>query len=338
MNKNDKKANRSKKGLVNPNRITVFQVYKETDLLSFLEYKMPNLKTKTIRHLIANSQVSVGGVPTTLFSFKVYPEDEVLVSRDRITKKRRKDLPIIYEDDEIIVMNKPSGLLSIASDREKGRTAYRLISDYVDAKKPGSRIFVVHRLDEDTSGVLIFAKTHEIKEAFQNNWQSIVEKRGYYAIVEGDDIPEEGHLEDYLGENDLHLVYVTKDRRKGKLSVTDYRKIASKNGISLLDVDIKTGRKNQIRVQLGHIGHHVIGDDKYGEPINPINRLGLHAYELKLTHPISGKTLDFKVPMPDEFKQLFFAKGNKITAKPQLNTKKKGGKHNVANKISTRKA
>ena len=333
MNKNDKKDHKTKKGLINPKRVMVFEVHKETDLLSFLEYKMPNLKTKTIRKLIANSQVSVGGVPTTLFAFKVYPEDEVLVSRDRIEKKRRSNLPIIYEDDDIIVMNKPSKLLSIATDREKGKTAYRLISDYVVAKNPDARIFVIHRLDEDTSGILMFAKSYEIKEAFQNNWQDIVKKRGYYAIVEGEDILEEGHLVNYLDQNDLHLVYVTKDRKKGKLSVTDYKKIAAKNGLSLLDVDIKTGRKNQIRVQLGHIGHHVIGDDKYGEPIDPIGRLGLHAYELKLTHPITGKEFDFKAPMPIEFKNLFFKNDDNQTNK--MIEKRRAGH---ANKIHARKA
>lgn len=306
MNKNDPKAHRKKTGLVNPNRIKTFLVYKECELLPFLEMKMPGLNRSQIRHIIASQQVSVGGAPTTLFAYKLYPEDEVVVSHDRIARHNRYHLPILYEDDDIIAIDKPSGLLSVATEREKGRTAYRLVSDYITAKDHNARIFVVHRLDEDTSGVLIFAKNYETREALQNNWQKIVHKRGYYAVVEGEDIPESGHLKDYLAQDNFQLVYVTHNKAKGKLAITDYKKMASKNGLSLLDVNISSGRKNQIRVQLGHIGHFVIGDDKYGEPINLIKRLGLHAYELSFTNPLNQKEYDIKTEIPDVFKRLFW--------------------------------
>ena len=306
MNKNDKKAHRGKKGLVNPNRIKTFLVYKECELLPFLEMKMPGLNRSQIRHIIASQQVSVGGAPTTLFAFKLYPEDEVVVSRDRIARKNRRDIPILYEDDDIIAIDKPSGLLSVATDREKGRTAYRMVSDYITNKDHNARIFVVHRLDEDTSGVLVFAKSHEVREALQNNWQDIVTKRGYYAIVEGDDCPSSKHLENYLAQDNFQLVYVTKNKTKGKLAITDFTKITAKSGYSLLDVNISSGRKNQIRVQLGSIGHYVIGDDKYGEPSDPLHRLGLHAYELEFVNPLNNKKYDIKSPMPDAFKSLMF--------------------------------
>lgn len=311
MNKNDRKAHRGKKGLVNPNRIKTFLVYKECELLPFLEYKMPGLNRSQIRHIIASQQVSVGGAPTTLFTFKLYPEDEVVVSRDKINRKNRRDIPILYEDDDIIAIDKASGLLSVATEREKGRTAYRMVSDYLTAKDHNARIFVVHRLDEDTSGVLIFAKKHEVREALQNNWQSIVKKRGYYAIVEGEEVPESMHLANYLAQDNFQLVYVTKNKAKGKLAITDFKKIAAKGPYSLLDVNISSGRKNQIRVQLGNIGHYVIGDDKYGEPSNPIKRLGLHAYELKFANPLNEKEYDIVSPMPDEFKKLIFEKKEK---------------------------
>ena len=167
-------------------------------------------------------------------------------------------------------------MLSTPSDREKGRTAYRLVSDYVTQKDRNNRIFVVHRLDEDTSGVLIFAKSFAVREALQNNWADIVTNRGYYAIVEGMDIPEEGTLKDYLAQDSTFQVYVVRNPAKGKLAITHYKKITAKAGYSLLDVHLETGRKNQIRVQLGNIGHYVIGDDRYGEPSNPLHRLGLH--------------------------------------------------------------
>ena len=315
MNKNDKKEHRSTKGLVNPNSVTEFTVYRESELLEFLLFKMPKRSRKDVKRILANHQVSVGGAPVSQFDFKLYPEDVVVVSKYRIAKRERKDLPILYEDDELVVIDKPSGLLSTATEREKGRTAYRLVSDYVTQTDPKARIFVVHRLDEDTSGVLVFAKNWEIREALQNNWQEIVKKRGYYAIVEGQMEEKEATFKDYLAENKLQLVYVTPDKRKGKLAVTSYKVIKEKPNYSLLDVDIASGRKNQIRVQLGHRGHYVIGDDKYGEPSDPLKRLGLHAYELVIIHPITGKRLDFKAPMPADFKKLFFAKETDKKAK-----------------------
>ncbi|MCI1245393.1 MAG: RluA family pseudouridine synthase [Bacilli bacterium] len=305
MNKNDAKAHRGRKGLVNLRRIKTFLVYHETTLLPFVREKA-GLSNTIARHVISASQVSVGGAPVTLFDFKLYPEDEVVVSYDRIAHHLRHDLPIIFEDEDIVALNKPSGLLSVATEREKGRTAYRLVSDYVTAKNPRDRIFVVHRLDEDTSGVLVFAKKWEVREALQNNWQKCVKKRGYYAVVEGNDIPDSGILKDYLAQDNFQLVYVTKNRAKGKLAITEYKKMASSKEYALLDVRLRSGRKNQIRVQLGNIGHYVIGDDKYGEPSNPLKRLGLHAYELWFTNPLNGKEYDLQAPLPESFKRLFW--------------------------------
>jgi 23S rRNA pseudouridine1911/1915/1917 synthase len=306
MNKNDSKAHRSKRGLVDPNRTKTYLVYHETDLLTFCCEKIPKQSRHNVQRIIANHQVAVGGAPVSLFSYKLFPEDEVTISWDRISKHERHDLPIIYEDDDLIAINKPSGLLSTPSDREKGRTAYRLVSDYVTQKDRNNRIFVVHRLDEDTSGVLIFAKSFAVREALQNNWADIVTNRGYYAIVEGMDIPDEGVLKDYLAQDSTFQVYVVRNPAKGKLAITKYKKITAKAGYSLLDVHLETGRKNQIRVQLGNIGHYVIGDDRYGEPSNPLHRLGLHAYELDLKNPLNGKEYKFNAPMPPEFKKMFF--------------------------------
>ena len=306
MNKNDVKAHQSKKGLIDPDRTKTYVVYHESDLLTFCCEKIPNQSRHNVQRIIANHQVAVGGAPVSLFSYKLFPEDEVTISWDRIRKHERHDLPIIYEDDDLIAINKPSGLLSTPSEREKGRTAYRLVSDYVTQEDRNQRIFVVHRLDEDTSGVLIFAKSFAVREALQNNWADIVSNRAYYAIVEGMDIPEEGVLKDYLAQDSTFQVYVVRNPAKGKLAITHYKKISSKTGYSLLDVHLETGRKNQIRVQLGNIGHYVIGDDRYGEPSNPLHRLGLHAYELDLKNPLNGKEYHFNAPMPPEFKKMFF--------------------------------
>ena len=317
MNKNDKKRNRGQKGLINPNMVQEIPVYHEAELLEFLLEKMPKRSRKDIKRILANHQVSVGGAPVSQFDFKLYPEDVVVVSKNRIAKRVRTDLPIIYEDKDLVVIDKPSGLLSVATEREKGRTAYRLVSDYVTQKDPKARIFVVHRLDEDTSGVLVFAKNYEVREALQNAWQHIVTKRGYYAIVEGHMEAPKATFEDYLDQNSMQLVFVTNNTKKGKKAVTSYRVVAENKNFSLLDVDIASGRKNQIRVQLGHRGHHVIGDDKYGEPADPLKRLGLHAYELTFTNPLTGKVMDFKAPMPASFEKMFFTKRDDPKPRPE---------------------
>lgn len=337
MNINDKKRARANpnKGRIDPNKTKTYVCQEETELLTFLRKRIPSQSQHNIRAMIANSQVAVGGVPVTLFVYKLYPKDEVTVSWTRIHKHpARHDLPIIYEDDDLIAIDKPSGLLSVASDREKGRTAYRLVSEYVASSHRDARIFVIHRIDEDTSGVLVFAKRHEVKEALQEHWNDIVKKRGYYAIVEGANIPESGDLVDYLlTDETTYDVRITKNKAKGKMAVTHFKKMAANEEYALLDVNIDTGRKNQIRVQLGNIGHHVIGDDRYGEPKDPLKRLGLHAYALDFVNPLTNKEYHLNAPMPEAFKRLFWA----TRAKKRENGAAKQGRRQHGQGISKEK-
>lgn len=304
MNKNDRKKE-FHTGKVNPDSIKEFKVHEDCLLLDFLLSKYPKLSRNAVKSLLSGHHVSVDGAPVSQYNLQLTKEDTVIVSKLRISKKVRANLPIIYEDNELIAINKPSGVLSIASDREKARTAYRMVNDYVQQKDKHNRIYIIHRLDEDTSGVLVFAKNPRIKEVLQKNWNEIVRKRGYYAIVEGQMEKKEDTCIDYLKENALNLMYVTGDKKNGKKCVTNYKVIKFNKNYSLLDVNIESGRKNQIRVQLGHRGHHVIGDDKYGEPSNPLKRLGLHAYNLTFVHPITKKVMEFIAPMPEEFNKLF---------------------------------
>ena len=303
MNKNDKK-DQVHRGKVNPNSIKEFKVHGECELLEFLFSKFPKLSRNAVKSILSGHYVSVNGAPVSQYNLKLSKDDVVIVSKQRISRKNRQDLPIIFENEEFIVINKPSGLLTIPSDNEKGRTAYRMVNDYVQQKDKHNRVFVVHRLDEDTSGVLMFAKNPKIKDILQWNWNDIVLERGYYAIVEGRMPKQQDTLVNYLAENSLNLMYVTSDKIKGKKCLTQYKVLKSNEKYSLLDVNIDTGRKNQIRVQLGHIGHHVIGDDKYGEPSDPIKRLGLHAYKLKFVHPITKKIVEFKTEIPKEFSKI----------------------------------
>ncbi|MDD3207379.1 MAG: RluA family pseudouridine synthase [Erysipelotrichia bacterium] len=311
MNKNDKSRSITRSREVDPKSIKEFVVKEPIELLTFLLEKHPNLSRNNVKRILANHQVAVDGAPITQFNFMLAKEDIVIVSKNRIAYKKRDNLPIIYEDEEFIVINKPSGLLSVASDKIKGRTAYRMLMDYVQQKDKHKRIYVVHRLDEDTSGVMMVAKTSEIRDLLQKSWGSIVTSRGYYAIVEGVMEKKEDTLRNFLAENNLNLMYVTHNKTVGKECITRYKVISENKDYSLLDVHISSGRKNQIRVQLGHIGHFVIGDDKYGEPSDPLKRLGLHAYELSFIHPIKKKECKFVAPMPEEFKSLVFKKSKK---------------------------
>ena len=295
MNKNYQKKPTYSKDYKN---IKEFKVRSECELLEFLLKTFANQSRNSVKSLLSSHRVSVDGAPVTQFNLKLYPGDTVIISSSPIKKKTRSNLPIIFE-------NKPSGLLSIASDKEKGATAYRMLSDYVQQKDKHNRVFVVHRLDEDTSGVLMVAKNAKIQQALQDNWNDLVTKRGYYAIVDGKMKTNQGTITSYLKKNAQNMMYSSKKKGDGQYAITHYKVIKTNKLYSLLDVNIDTGRKNQIRVHLGEQGNYVIGDDKYGNPSNPINRLGLHAYELSLKHPFTGKELTFKCPIPKEFTDLF---------------------------------
>ena len=303
--------------------IQEYKVTKECELLDFLFEIFKDSSKNTVKSLLSNHRVLVDGAPVSQFNFKLFPGDTVMISKTAIKQKARSKLPIIYEDDEMIVIDKPSGLLSVASDKEKGSTAYRILTDYVQQKDKHNRIFVVHRIDEDTSGVLMFAKTPELRDALQDKWNDLVSKRGYFAIIEGKLKDSSGTITSYLKKNSLNLMYSSHKKGDGQLAITHYKVIKTNDNYSLLDVNIDSGRKNQIRVHFGEKGHNIIGDDKYGNPSNPLGRLGLHAYELVLKHPFTNKTLKFSAPMPKEFNELMEGKFVKKVEKPKPNNKRK---------------
>ena len=302
MNKNKKRTVRHSKEF---NNIREYKVTKDTELLEFLLETLKGQSRNSIKSLLTHHHVSVDGAPISQYNMILTRGDTVIISKNPIQRKTRSNLPIIFENEEIIVINKPSGLLSIASDKEKGMTAYRLLTDYVQQKDKHNRIYVVHRLDEDTSGVLMVAKNPKIQQLLQDNWNDLVKSRGYIAIVDGILKEKKGTIKSYLKKNSQNMMYSSKKAGDGQFSITHYEVMQEKDNYSLLDVHIDSGRKNQIRVHLGDIGHHVIGDDKYGNPTNPINRLGLHAYELILTHPVTKKVMKFTAPIPKEFSILF---------------------------------
>ena len=206
-----------------------------------------------------------------------------------------KKLKIIYEDKNILVVNKESGLLTIGNSKERIRTLYNEAKEYVKKQYPKNKIFIVHRLDKDTSGLVLFAKSEKEKYKWQNIWNDVTRK--YYAVVEGKMPKIEGTIEVKLYETKSLDVVV--DEKYGKKCVTNYRVINSNNIYSLLEIDIKTGRRNQIRASLDYIGHPIIGDKKYNSKKNPLKRLGLHA------SLIQYKDIKFEIERPKEFDRLF---------------------------------
>jgi 23S rRNA pseudouridine1911/1915/1917 synthase len=213
-------------------------------------------------------------------------------------------LKIVYEDDYVLVVNKGYGLLSMGNDKIKDGTAYSLLKDYLKRKDPRNKLFIVHRLDQHTSGLMMFAKTVEAKEAMQHNWNNMVIDRRYAAVVEGRPDEDEGTIDSFLAENSMHVVYSTKNPEEGKRAVTRWKLVKSRNGYSLLDVSLDTGRKNQIRVHMKEMGHPIAGDKKYGAKTSPMHRLALHAHTLRFIHPITRVDMNFSAPLPAAFTKL----------------------------------
>ncbi len=216
-------------------------------------------------------------------------------------KHQPKGLKVLYEDRDILVVEKANGLLTVSTEKTRDNTAYHLLTDYVRKGNPKSRarIFVVHRLDRDTSGVLVFAKSPEAKNYLQDHWPDF--KKTYYAVVLGVPAKPEDVLTSHLTENSAHRVYATTESRNGKLAKTAYRVLKSSSKHSLLEVDLLTGRKNQIRVQLADIGCSIVGDRKYGHAVHGTNKMALHAGRMEIRHPHSHETMSFEAPMPRHF-------------------------------------
>lgn len=268
-----------------------FTVEKEIILYDFLKEKLSNLAKNSIKNLLHDKYVYVNNKCITKY-------DYLLNINDIVEIKSSLDLDIIYEDNNIIVVNKQSGLLTISTGKEKNNTLYHKVSEYVKKNNKKNKIFIIHRLDKDTSGIVMFAKNEKIKNMYQERWNDIVLGRYYYAVVDGKMKNKEGIIKSYLFEDKNFIVHSTNDKTKGKLAITEYKVIKEKGNKSLLDINIKTGRKNQIRVHMRENNTPIIGDSKYGNKVK--GRMMLHAYKLELIN-IDKKKITFETNIPEDF-------------------------------------
>jgi 23S rRNA pseudouridine1911/1915/1917 synthase len=273
-------------------------------LLDFLRENLKDMSRNNIKTILKHKQVAVDGAPITQFDFSLAPGDLVMVSKTRIADRKTSLPKILFEDDDLIVIDKPSGLLTIASDKEKTETAFRLMTEYVQRYNPHARLYVVHRIDRDTSGILMFCKKEDVRNIMQDKWNDIVSKRGYFAIVDGVPKEETKTIRTWLHQTTTQLMYSRfEPDEEGQEAITHYQIKKALKDHAFLDVQIDTGRKNQIRVHLKELGHPIIGDDKYHALTNPIKRLGLHAYALEFQHPITLKKFKFYAELPTLMKQ-----------------------------------
>lgn len=275
-------------------------------LKAFILSAWPDLSGNRVNGLLHRGQVKLRGEVTTQFDAPVNEGDAVAINFTRpYTVLRHPRLQLVYEDEYVVVVNKGYGLLSVSRGAAKPETtAYNIVKNYLKECDSRQKVFIVHRLDRDTSGLMMFAKTPEAKEAMQHNWNNMVPERKYVAVVEGNVENDEGVIRSYLGETSAHEVFSTQDPQQGKLAVTRYKVLARGQGRSLVEYSLDTGRKNQIRVHSRELGHPIVGDRRYGASQSPIGRLCLHARTLRFVHPQSRNDMNFQLPVPAKFLKL----------------------------------
>ncbi len=279
-----------------------FTVQSPGPLLEALFTAWPEVKKKQVRVWLKFRSVTVNGKPTGQFDHPLKIGDEIALRTERHALPNTKltiGIRILHEDHDVIVIDKPAGLLSIASDRESERTVYSYLMEHVRKNEGSSyRVWIVHRLDQETSGVMILAKSEKVKLALQENW-NIVDKK-YDAIVEGHPDSESGSIKNHLDEADPYRVRSAPESEITRHAITHYRTIKRTAKRTWLELDLITGRRHQIRVHLSELGHPIVGDKRYGATSNPIKRLALHAKSIVFTHPTTQKRMKFELPLPGD--------------------------------------
>lgn len=284
-------------------KLTKLTVKEPIELMNFLIAKMGGMSRSSVKSLLAHRQVMVNDKINTQFNTPLQLNDTVTINSTRGNiELTHPKLRIIFEDNDLIVVEKKEGLLSVTTGKEQETTAFQILKNYVKKSSPQNRIYVVHRLDRETSGILVFAKNREVQLILQENWHQIVTKRVYVALVEGKVEKEQERLETWLKEHEKSLkIRSYNTDNGGQIAVTKYKRVKFNDNFSLLELELETGRKNQIRVHLESIGHPIVGDKKYGSTTLGLGRMALHAKVLEFYHPVTEEIVHFETPTPREF-------------------------------------
>lgn len=275
------------------------KVKENGELLAYL-YDNLDMPKKKIKQYLTHGSIFVNNVKIRQYNYPIVNGMEIVIDTD---SKNKKVLPfdVLFEDDNIIVVNKPAGLLTIATAKEKEKTLYHIVSEYLKSRDKNSKVFIVHRLDKDTSGIVVLAKGEKIKNQLQENWNEYVSLREYVAVVHGKLKNKSDRIVQNLNETKTNLVYAVKTG--GKEAITNYNVIKENSQYSLVSINIETGRKNQIRVAFTTLGNPIVGDSKYGIK-DSYNRLYLHANRLKMYYPVIRKDILFETNNPVEFRKI----------------------------------
>jgi 23S rRNA pseudouridine1911/1915/1917 synthase len=288
------------------NRQSTFIVSKEDELLPFLLFTIKDKSRNKIKSMLSHKQFKVGKDIITKHNHLLKIDDKVTVSWDGAFRKESYEgVKIVFEDDDIIVINKRSGLLSVGSEKEKKQTAYRIVTKHIQADNPIARLFVVHRLDREASGLMVFTKNKSTQDDLKASWLKTHHKNMYLAITEGTIEEDKATITSYLRESKALIVHSSKNPKDGKKAITHYDIVKKNEFYTLLEAKQETTHKNQLRAHLKSIGHTIIGDKKYEAKQNPLNRAALHLREITFIHPVTLKELTFETKVPEDFLKLF---------------------------------
>ena len=284
--------------------LLTFKVVEPVQLIMFIMEKMHGMSRNRAKALISNRVILVNNTITTHPLTELKPGDVVQLDRSKHKKSFHcKELDIVFEDPYLFVVDKHPGLLSM-SNNSRQQTVQTVLNRYLEKGGGRNTSHLVHRLDRDTSGLMVYAKDVQTQQSLINGWQQLVSDRRYLALVKGEFEQPRGRVQSWLTEDKKFITHSSPVDNGGKYAVTHYKVLTSSNGYSLVECELETGRKNQIRVHMADLGHPVVGDRKYGSDEDPMRRLGLHAYMLCFTHPVTGKHLRFETPVPFCFEKL----------------------------------
>ena len=282
----------------NVKTLLTFKVVVEALLIEFIMEKLHGISRNRAKALISNRVVLVNNAITTHPLAALKPGDVVQLDRSKHKMSfHSKDLDIVYEDPYLLVIDKHPGLLSM-SNNTRQQTVQTVLNRYLEKGGGRNTSHLVHRLDRDTSGLMVYAKDIQTQQSLINGWQQLVTDRRYLVLVEGELEKPVGRIQSWLTEDKRFITHSSPVDNGGKFAVTHYKTLTSSNGYSLVECELETGRKNQIRVHMSDLGHPVVGDHKYGASGDPMRRLGLHAYMLCFVHPVTGKHMKFETPVP----------------------------------------